>query len=643
MSVAYLATGFTLASLQASYNAAPTAPQIVVNGAPDPVVFRGSVSGEIFGVDDSAATRRMTVSDAGPALLDLISTTQGFRAPVMTEAQRDAIATPGAGLVVFNSTQGQLNQHNGTAWSTPGAGLTTLQGAYDNDPAGAQILLDGTPNPITIQASVAGDVFAAQDLGGNDILKVTADPDMVEVDGQLTIADPFLNAAAARSLVMSDTFTTGAAYIGGGILSEGTVTYDNTVFVWALLQESKRYEAAAGPGFAAFTLFNALPVIANSGNFDLVQALVLNCGVVHARETAGVSTVTQQTGVSFAGQARATVSGAGLTFSTGMQAVTFAPKFSTVAGATVDMGTLIGLLCVEPAVALFQPSAGTQNMTAYIGVDFPNMSFGGASATIDVIRSALNSGTNKRFLNHTGNAQSRLRGQLVFDQDLVGVTFGAGSDVSQGWGAAGFWFMQFNLLADQLRISNPSADRILFNDATGAAEFNFNCLKFSLGSQTGAVGNQIGAFVAGADTVTVGGEYSQFLLTQAANSTIDAALTLFAGWTINAPTPTIGTGSLTTAVALNVGGNPGSASVNRVGVRIISNPSGGSGINAALWVTAGLSRFDGRVDINNGIALGAGGAATLGNVGGSGPTATAQAQWVEIDIGGVPHWIPAWT
>jgi hypothetical protein len=44
---------------------------------------------------------------------------------------------------------------------------------------------------------------------------------------------------------------------------------------------------------------------------------------------------------------------------------------------------------------------------------------------------------------------------------------------------------------------------------------------------------------------------------------------------------------------MNIGGNPGAASVNRVGLRIISNPSGGSGVNAALWVTAGLAQFDG--------------------------------------------------
>ena len=51
---------------------------------------------------------------------------------------------------------------------------------------------------------------------------------------------------------------------------------------------------------------------------------------------------------------------------------------------------------------------------------------------------------------------------------------------------------------------------------------------------------------------------------------------------------------------------------------------------------------DTRLDINNGIALGGGAAPTLGTIGGSGPGTAAQAQWVEIDIGGTPHWIAVW-
>ena len=44
-----------------------------------------------------------TTSVAASALLDMVSTAQGFLPPRMTEAQRDAIATPATGLMVYNT------------------------------------------------------------------------------------------------------------------------------------------------------------------------------------------------------------------------------------------------------------------------------------------------------------------------------------------------------------------------------------------------------------------------------------------------------------------------------------------------------------------------------------------------------------
>lgn len=49
------------------------------------------------------------------ALLDVSSTTKGFLPPRMTEAQRDAIATPPAGLVIYNTTTAKLNLFT-TVW-----------------------------------------------------------------------------------------------------------------------------------------------------------------------------------------------------------------------------------------------------------------------------------------------------------------------------------------------------------------------------------------------------------------------------------------------------------------------------------------------------------------------------------------------
>lgn len=49
------------------------------------------------------------------SLLDLTSTTKGFLAPRMTTAQRDAIAAPATGLLVYNTTTSLFNYYDGVA------------------------------------------------------------------------------------------------------------------------------------------------------------------------------------------------------------------------------------------------------------------------------------------------------------------------------------------------------------------------------------------------------------------------------------------------------------------------------------------------------------------------------------------------
>lgn len=55
----------------------------------------------------------------GSAMLEVKSTTKGFLPPRMTEAQRDAIQLPSAGLLIYqtDSTAG-LYQYDGSAWRT---------------------------------------------------------------------------------------------------------------------------------------------------------------------------------------------------------------------------------------------------------------------------------------------------------------------------------------------------------------------------------------------------------------------------------------------------------------------------------------------------------------------------------------------
>ncbi len=448
-----------------------------------------------------------------------------------------------------------------------GAGQTTLQGAYDNSSgADPQILLNATPTPISIEASVAGAVLEIRDVGNaNTIFEVDADPDLIIARSGVTIEDAFTNGGAASYLTFADTFTTGGGYLGGCILSNGTVTYDNSFFIWALLQESKVYNAAAGPGFAAFTLFNALAVIQNQGNFDLVQALVLNNGVAHSRTSAGTSTVSQTIGLSDSPSSRATVSGAVLTRSIGSIAVNSGHTFSTVAGSTVNLGTVTGLRCIQPAVALFQPQAGTENITARYGLDWVNHTFGGASAVRSVVRSDQASGANTYFLDHTGTAESRLGGPLNFPNDFPNgiIRMGAGTDFSMGYiGAEDELYMQIvNPSVTQWRFASPGTNRLRIESSSfSLSEINLNYDRFSLGAQAGANGNQVGNFVTGARTLSVAGDWADFLLTQGGNLTVSGlAMGRISAWVINGVSYANSTGSVGNADTLTVGGFPTSS------------------------------------------------------------------------------------
>jgi hypothetical protein len=44
------------------------------------------------------------------------STTRGFLPPRMTSTERNNIATPATGLVVYNTTDNRLSVYNGTSW-----------------------------------------------------------------------------------------------------------------------------------------------------------------------------------------------------------------------------------------------------------------------------------------------------------------------------------------------------------------------------------------------------------------------------------------------------------------------------------------------------------------------------------------------
>jgi hypothetical protein len=69
-------------------------------------------------IDSSGNVAIGTSSPSATAILDVQSTTKGVRMPNMTTTQKNAISSPAAGLMVFDTTLAKLCVYSGSAWQT---------------------------------------------------------------------------------------------------------------------------------------------------------------------------------------------------------------------------------------------------------------------------------------------------------------------------------------------------------------------------------------------------------------------------------------------------------------------------------------------------------------------------------------------
>jgi len=83
-------------------------------------VFDGTAYASGLEVVGGAAESRVGIGTTSPnasAKLQLDSTTKGFLPPRMTTTQKNAIATPAAGLVVYDTTTNKLQCYDGSSWN----------------------------------------------------------------------------------------------------------------------------------------------------------------------------------------------------------------------------------------------------------------------------------------------------------------------------------------------------------------------------------------------------------------------------------------------------------------------------------------------------------------------------------------------
>jgi hypothetical protein len=97
------------------FNSGGTARDICIGTLDAKAVVFGTNATERARITSTGSFGIGTATPNAKALIDLTSTTQGFLPPRMTTAQRDAITSVPAGLMIYNTTTNKLNVYT-TAW-----------------------------------------------------------------------------------------------------------------------------------------------------------------------------------------------------------------------------------------------------------------------------------------------------------------------------------------------------------------------------------------------------------------------------------------------------------------------------------------------------------------------------------------------
>lgn len=510
-------------------------------------------------------------------------------------------------------------------------GLPSLQGAYNASPGSPVVVtLDSVRNGAIFRAGagVTGSLFGVQDVGSLEIFDVDATSIALGYhDSILSAGGPAvaaqINVDAANTLDFwptNRTFSTapGALIrIGAGVVH--VHDYANVSLAVLNLQHTAEH-AQSGFAFNHGLIFNHGTNYRNqlnvAANYGPLQGFIDQPSVQVNRTTAG--SVTQSLFRSFLSQPSF-----GRASSNGTLSVTTVGQVQCFGAVTTGAS-----VSVWNRVQLGPFSSFSGSVTTYRAILIANET---GPSSITGIRSEL-TGTGKDFINHIGTSPSHFAGDIHMNNGIALVLGTAGaSRVNLLRPGAGVLRMigVGGTNNEGLDLDFDSAPNMVDVSSSTGAGLRVSTDEIVLGSALTPDGsnNWFIGWAPGARTTQLGGDYSDVLFSAGANLTVDHAMGYVATMTLNEPGITVGTGSVTDTAVLVIN----------------TAATEGSGNNYGLWHRNGVLRVDSRLDVNNGIALGGGAPATLGTIGGAGPTAAAQAQWVEIDVNGVAHWIPAWT
>jgi len=464
--------------------------------------------------------------------------------------------------------------------------IATLEAALDHDSLGGLPGADAHTQYLRLAGRFGGQSAFGGTLGPDD-LDLAASP--IPGTGRINVNSPMVfgayeptGAAYGFSYTAVESFPSG--FIGGGLNFSGTITFTNALFIYESFRGSPVIHTAVTPGFAAYTVLQALPQMhAGSGaGHNPLNPLILNAGPGLYNGFSGARTSGNCGAVNWSPAIRPTVSGAVMNV-TNMTGFINSPKFSTVAGSTANFGTVRGLWAQTPAQALFGSSAGSEIMTAYYALDVDNIGAFDGTAPVAAVRSAITNASGQNFLLNTGGADSAFGAGDALFNDSAGVMLGTGADVLLNWNGSALEFDPA-IAAPDLRWTPSTLDywRLDGSAALSGIQFDLDTITFGTTAADPSSSNFFVQFAAPNGRVpTVAGEYSDVHWTAGGSIDINGlAMSNVQAFKINSPAALLSGGSITDFYNLFVEAMPS------IGTR-----------QGSLRVT-GRSRLDGLLNFN---------------------------------------------
>lgn len=406
--------------------------------AADPINPIVNLDAAISGVSVNA----VTLTAAGVAT-NFLDETGAYSVPPDTGGVVLTMFLSGLLMTILNLTQ-DAGASPISVDLAPILGLQRLQIAYDSAPAPPQIQITAVPEPLTIDAAVAGDVFAVTDVAGADLMRMSttgsfifggsnasntlslqgsqaADRGQILINGSTDIDFDWLTDVGAYAITWAQTVPLSGGGVVGFVQLANNITINNGFFISSSVDDFSTLTWAVAPGFAVQTLFFARPTFQSTTlGVPPSQCFIYAAQAQYRLTGTGAVTVPTYRALSFAPIIRVDNAGDDLSI-TNVVGLTLQPLYNTLnATAVADFGTIRGVHMINAGTILFGQALGSEIAANWIGLDVEVLTGLVVSGVRAAVRSAIPAGASNFVIQNLGGAQSDfLDGAIHLNDDTA--------------------------------------------------------------------------------------------------------------------------------------------------------------------------------------------------------------------------------